>query len=421
MNDREALLAAIAEAPEDDLPRLAYADWLDEHDDPLGEFIRLQIELEPLKVRRDDPREELQRVQLMRRDEQGLRARLPASALPLVQKLDREAELLRAHESVWLGEVASLKADAQARFNPEFRRGLVASAEIGLSAFWPSAATLRRSCPVLQRLVVIGASGRFGHFAAHPALTGLAELVLAGWLTPADADALSRSPHLGGLRSLTVWVGDHDHDEEVCRFLARMPGLRALTLVQVWGGLNADDPSLDHEADRLAALVNTARGAAVARVERPHDRLFPLDGAHVGRGIVVGHLLGGEPVLAVGHEWPILVHFDGEGRLVREEQPDLSGKVEAQIDPYGWKVWHEEELCEVLRREVSFEPGAIFVREFQAELADVIVQCWPDSPGPTNNADDDSWFVYWWWSTRQFVVLFGNDYWADELGIIHSS
>jgi uncharacterized protein (TIGR02996 family) len=38
-----ALLAAIHAEPRDDMPRLVYADWLDEHDDPRGEFIRLHV------------------------------------------------------------------------------------------------------------------------------------------------------------------------------------------------------------------------------------------------------------------------------------------------------------------------------------------------------------------------------------------
>jgi uncharacterized protein (TIGR02996 family) len=43
---RDALLRAICENPDDDAPRLVYADWLDEHGDPRqAEFIRVQIEL----------------------------------------------------------------------------------------------------------------------------------------------------------------------------------------------------------------------------------------------------------------------------------------------------------------------------------------------------------------------------------------
>jgi len=44
MTDRDFMAAIIAN-PADDAPRLVYADWLEEHDDPRGEFIRVQIEL----------------------------------------------------------------------------------------------------------------------------------------------------------------------------------------------------------------------------------------------------------------------------------------------------------------------------------------------------------------------------------------
>src|SRR3954454_1972729 len=55
MTGGEALLRAIIEAPGDDTPRLVYADWLDEHDDPArAEFIRAQCSLD--KMADDDPR-----------------------------------------------------------------------------------------------------------------------------------------------------------------------------------------------------------------------------------------------------------------------------------------------------------------------------------------------------------------------------
>ena len=48
MSDELALLAAIRDAPDDDLPRLAHADWLEEHgQSPRAEFVRVQIELPP--------------------------------------------------------------------------------------------------------------------------------------------------------------------------------------------------------------------------------------------------------------------------------------------------------------------------------------------------------------------------------------
>lgn len=45
MTDGEALFRSVCDTPRDDLPRLVYADWLDEHDQPeRAEFIRLQCE-----------------------------------------------------------------------------------------------------------------------------------------------------------------------------------------------------------------------------------------------------------------------------------------------------------------------------------------------------------------------------------------
>jgi uncharacterized protein (TIGR02996 family) len=44
-DDREALLRAVASAPDDDLPRLVFADWYDENGDPdRAVFVRAQVE-----------------------------------------------------------------------------------------------------------------------------------------------------------------------------------------------------------------------------------------------------------------------------------------------------------------------------------------------------------------------------------------
>jgi uncharacterized protein (TIGR02996 family) len=48
MQDEEAFLLAITQAPDDDAPRLVYADWLDERDRPGGGFLRAECELAAL-------------------------------------------------------------------------------------------------------------------------------------------------------------------------------------------------------------------------------------------------------------------------------------------------------------------------------------------------------------------------------------
>ncbi len=46
MNQEEAFIEDIAEHPEDDTPRLVFADWLEDHgDEARAEFIRVQCQL----------------------------------------------------------------------------------------------------------------------------------------------------------------------------------------------------------------------------------------------------------------------------------------------------------------------------------------------------------------------------------------
>jgi uncharacterized protein (TIGR02996 family) len=55
VTDAAAFIRAVIAAPADDLPRLVYADFLDERGDPRGEFVRVQVELAkcPPEIRAD--------------------------------------------------------------------------------------------------------------------------------------------------------------------------------------------------------------------------------------------------------------------------------------------------------------------------------------------------------------------------------
>jgi uncharacterized protein (TIGR02996 family) len=104
MSDEDALLSAIAAHPEEDTPRLMFADWLDEHGKPRrAEFIRVQIELSRL--------EHLPRAALDRH-------------VPLFR---RNQELLDNHRAEVLGLALPSAAEV------EFRRGF--AWEVALSAF----------------------------------------------------------------------------------------------------------------------------------------------------------------------------------------------------------------------------------------------------------------------------------------------
>jgi uncharacterized protein (TIGR02996 family) len=96
-----AFLAAIRDDPDDDGPRLTFADWLEEQGDPRGEFIRVQCALD--RIDEDDPRrEELER---------------------------REAELLGQHGEAW-------------RDSPP--EGVEVDFKRGLPSFWVRAEVLAR-------------------------------------------------------------------------------------------------------------------------------------------------------------------------------------------------------------------------------------------------------------------------------------
>jgi uncharacterized protein (TIGR02996 family) len=426
MVEAAAFLEAIRADPADDTTRLVFADWLDERDDPLGEFIRLQMELEPLRRPCPEPAAELERVKRLRRIPPGKDR--PWNDWPLGKQVFREEQLLRKYKKRWLGKATRLDADYQNYFEPEFRRGFVASAGIGLKALLAHGDVVRRECPALQRLIVFGTLGRAANLAACAALTGLPELTLAGWLNKADALALAKSPHLADLRSLTFWLGTSE-DSAVCQALYRLPGLRELTLVQMLGGGEVSNP-VEHtrRAERLAQQVRKKHPEWQVRVERPFERRFPLDGVHIGRGIYGGHLPSGQAVLVDERKQPILMYFDENGYFVREEQLDFRDKL-VKPPPYSWEDCDGEELIELLIREIGFNPGPIFVREFYSELADVGVTCWgihqeavanPESTDP-DEAEDVCRSLHWWWTTSQFLLPFGNYYWADALGRVHSS
>ena len=113
-SDHAAFLRAIRAAPDDDLPRLIYADFLDERGDPRGEFIRIQIERPRLP--RDDPR----------------RGELKA----------REDELLRRHREEWEGPLAAVVSHAV------FRRGFIDDVLVIAEGFLAHAKTLFARPPV---------------------------------------------------------------------------------------------------------------------------------------------------------------------------------------------------------------------------------------------------------------------------------
>jgi uncharacterized protein (TIGR02996 family) len=203
-DEARGLLEAIRESPEDDTPRLLYADWLDDHGSPLTEgrpeFIRAQIEL--TRLTKDDPR----RAQLEK----------------------RASELLAAHRAAWLGPLAKVMRYKQCTFRRGFPNDLAVrpkamvehAAEFDLrvpagrvtlyGGFAAPALKSLAACPRLGWVAGLNwehaplEDGGLGIVAGSPNLPRLAELSVYGKLTTAGVQALADSPHLGALRRLSL-------------------------------------------------------------------------------------------------------------------------------------------------------------------------------------------------------------------------
>lgn len=109
-SNRTAILQDIAAHPEEDTPRLIYADWLEEHGDPQGEFIRIQCEL--AHQERLDPTEPDQTA-VERRN----------------QLESRELQLLRQYAKGWAGPWRRIAHGWQ------FERGLVSQVRLDAADF----------------------------------------------------------------------------------------------------------------------------------------------------------------------------------------------------------------------------------------------------------------------------------------------
>jgi uncharacterized protein (TIGR02996 family) len=229
---REALFRAILDAPEDDLPRLAFADWLEEHGQAdRAEFIRVQIERERLgrpadrchfgdsrNTARLTPdqlkrREELlaQETALWEGNKEAWQAELPVldgidwsrPQRGFVEEVSAESyRAFRTHASR-LFDLTPLRA---LRFGPMGRapepRDLSAESGIRLAEF-PALARLRHLEFHGSALGDRGASA----LARSPHVADLASLEMSmSSVGDAGARALAKSPYLGNLRGLLLYM-----------------------------------------------------------------------------------------------------------------------------------------------------------------------------------------------------------------------
>jgi uncharacterized protein (TIGR02996 family) len=222
----EAFLSDICEHPDDDAPRLVYADWLDDHGDPArAEFIRVQCEL--ARISPDDPAHD--------------------SLEP------RERALLAEFRAKWLEPLLPF-----ARKEAEFRRGFVEKITVPAAKFVKKAKDLFESAPIRHAsltypLRLREASEPDPALAACPFLARLASLKVGGFSGRIGDDGirtLVASPHLAGLSFLDL--SDNDQSAEGMRAIAESPHLASLTALDLSLDLYAHKSAGDEGAIALA-------------------------------------------------------------------------------------------------------------------------------------------------------------------------
>jgi uncharacterized protein (TIGR02996 family) len=272
MSDELALLDAISAEPDEDLPRLVLADWLEEHGDEQDRlragFIRLQCEL----------------------------ARLPEDAARRAVLEQREQALLTDHRAAWSG----LPPDRVWPDWPPFARGFVERSYLPSSPreYLADADVLARLAPVqmiefpneweqgVDPLRWRATDDDFAQLAAHPGLSRWQRLQLCREdLSPERFRVLVTSPHLHNLRRLEVchspigagglaalantptlpslrelelsYLGPALDDEDLARGLAAATGLNALARLTVTFGTLSDPACAAFVGSRLVRRVTS--------------------------------------------------------------------------------------------------------------------------------------------------------------------
>jgi uncharacterized protein (TIGR02996 family) len=215
MSDEDALLSAIAAQPEEDTPRLAYADWLDEHGHHTrAEFIRVQIDI--------SRKETLPRVLQNR----------------YVDVWKRNQELIDHHRDELLGPLARLPDTVRI----EFRRGFVSELALDAERYLKHIHDIAALKPRPE--VAVRDAGHWlvrGHLWGEPSASLITALhmqsdrrpdpvaveatTLRMWLSESGPLARLRELHLEGCRT-----GDEGLRELVFEHEADLPALTHLDL-----------------------------------------------------------------------------------------------------------------------------------------------------------------------------------------------
>jgi uncharacterized protein (TIGR02996 family) len=207
----EAFMQRIRAYPDDDAPRLVFADWLDEQGDPRGAFIRVQLALAQLDMESQAEGED----RPIRPDREKLRDHL----------IQRQDAFLATHAEEWTAPFRRFAT------RPRFYRGFVEEVNVDAHNFIRHAHELFDAGP-LRHIYLLDIGETLPAVLQTPLLSRLSALTIhASHAGEPLARAIARSEHLGGLKRLDLSRNRFDHDAaEHLAASAALAGLEELDL-----------------------------------------------------------------------------------------------------------------------------------------------------------------------------------------------
>ena len=218
MSEHAAFVRSILAAPDDDLPRLVYADFLDEHGDPRGEFIRVQLAIAALA---DEPRCD---ASLYGAGPPRARDRHDAGRLADLRA--RELRLLTAHIRTWVAPLGPAVTGVR------FWRGFIDTVRCPAAAFLADGELWAESVAI-RRLRLFAVAGSVDALAATPLLAPVRSMEVESGVGCEDVLlALARSPFAARLREVYL----HGSVSDVAaRAILHSPNLTGLTTFAATG------------------------------------------------------------------------------------------------------------------------------------------------------------------------------------------
>lgn len=252
----EAFLQRIRAFPDDDAPRLIFADWLEEHaaaaerfgspasrewNEARGRFIRIQIALAQLQPDVDDDA-------------------LTRPSNDKMEMMGEEQRLENAYKADWIAPLHGLALD------PRFRRGFVEDIQIEARVLMRHAGEVFDASPI-RRIRLIDVSDGLPEVFACPYLSRINDLKIhASYVGEPLARALARSKHLSGLRTLHLFR--NRFEDEGVRHLATSPMFANLEDLDL-----GDNGLTETSAHVLASSPHLSR---IKRLELRLNRLGPV-------------------------------------------------------------------------------------------------------------------------------------------------